>query len=204
MNKPTFDRNRALSWSSISSFEYNPEEWYSRYVLKERGKSSPEMEFGKWFGECLAKDPDFLPQIPRLSKFEHAFTVVFDGIPLIGYADSFDHIGKKSLKEYKTGVKKWDQRRVDSHGQIDMYLLMHYITEKITPEEVECELVWIPTKRVETGDFEVKISLVDPVMPRIFKTKRTMSDLLKFGSRIKKVYKEMIEYCENRPVDKVA
>ena len=194
--KPTFDRTRALSWSAISSFEYNKKEWYNKYVLGHRQRETPEMAFGKVIGERLASDPEFLPEVPRLAKFEHAFNVMFAGIPLVGYADTFCTSTKRKLYEYKTGVKPWTKKRADEHGQIDMYALLHYITEKIPPEDVEFKLVWLPTKRVETGDFKVIVSLVLPVVPQIFTTKRTMLDIIAMGARIKRTYKEMILYCE--------
>lgn len=187
---------RPFSWSQLSSFEYDPKQWYNRYFLGEETYETEEMKFGKIIGEKLASDPTFLPDVPRLSKFEHGFKVMFGQIPLVGYADSFCSITKKKLKEYKTGVKAWDQKRVDEHGQIDMYLLMHFITEKIKPEEVECELIWLPTKRSESGDFKVSIEFVEPCIPRIFKTKRTMANILKFGARISKTYKEMEAYAQ--------
>lgn len=189
---------RDLSWSQISSFEYDPDQWYRRYFEKEEQYETEEMKFGKEIGERLASDPKFLPEVPRLSKFEHGFRVVFDGITLVGYADSFCDKTNKKVIEYKTGVKKWDQKRADEHGQIDAYLLMHFITTKIKPEEVECQLVWLPTERREDGDFKVTIKLVEPVTPRIFKTKRTMADVLNFAARIKRVYKEMEKYAHEK------
>ncbi len=191
------DKKRALSWSSISSFEYNKEQWFDSYILGKR-QSSPEMTFGKMVGDKLAKDPTYLPQVPRLNTFEHKFEVMFNKIPLIGYADSFCTITNKKMKEYKTGVKPWTKKRADEHAQIDMYLLMHYITKKIKPEDVDCELIWLPTKKEETGDFKVTISFVEPLIIQTFKTKRTMNDILIFGQRIKDRYKEMQEYVKSR------
>jgi len=188
-------KERDLSWSQLSSFEYDPDQWYRRYFEKEEQHETAEMVFGKVIGERLASDPNFLPEVPRLSKFEHKFRVVYDGITLVGYADGFCNKTKKKLIEYKTGVKKWDQKRADEHGQIDAYLLMHYITTKIKPEEVECHLVWLPTERKEYGDFNVDIKLIEPATPKIFKTKRTMADILNFASRIKRTYKEMEKYA---------
>lgn len=186
---------RPLSWSQLSSFEYAPEQWYKRYFMSEEQYETEEMRFGKIIGEKLACDPDFLPDVPRLSKFEHGFRVMFGEIPLVGYADSFCEQTKRKLFEFKTGVRAWDQKRADEHGQISMYLLMHYITEKIKPEEVECKLIWLPTERREDGDFKVTIKFVEPVIPRIFKTKRNMSDILNFGSRLRRGYAEMEKYA---------
>lgn len=187
---------RPLSWSSISSFEYDPKKWARSYLdgIKE---SSPEMEFGSAIGKKLEIDPTFLPQIPRHSKMEHAFNVSLSGILLTGFADSFCTVTNKKLAEFKTGVKKWDQKRVDEHHQLTMYVLMHYVTTKIPPEEVDIQLVWMPTQKHETGDFMTKISFVEPIEEniKIFKTRRTMVDILKFADKIKRTYEEMCEYA---------
>lgn len=194
MNIKDLLKNRPLSWSSLSSFDYNPEEWFKRYILGEPTKPTAEMVFGKKIGTLLEKDPTFLPQVPRLSKMEHPFNVVFNGIPLVGYADSFCTETNRKLKEFKTGKKAWDQKRVDSHGQIDMYLFMHFITTKIPPEEVHVELVWMPTQ--ENGDFS--ISFVPDIEKniKIFQTKRTMGQILQFGARINKTVEAMQEYVD--------
>ena len=195
-NKLSIWQNRAFSWSQITSFDYSPEQWFNKYFLGEEQFETEELRFGKIIGERLASDPKFLPEVPRLSKFEHGFKVMFGKIKLVGYADSFCEKSKKVLYEYKTGVKKWDQKRVDEHGQIDMYLLMNYITNKIRPEEMQVKLVWLPTKRKEDGDFKVTIDFVDGMKPQVFSTKRTMQDILNFGARINRVHKEMQAYAE--------
>ncbi len=189
---------RDFSWSQISSFEYDPEQWYRKYFLREEEYETEELKFGKYIGEKLASDPKFILEVPRLDKFEHCFRVMFGKIMLIGYADGFCTITKKKLDEYKTGVKEWTQKRADEHGQFDMYLLMHYITEKIKPEEVQLRLVWLPTERKENGDFKVVIKLKEPVVPQIFKTKRTMQDILNFGARINRIHRQMEVYANVR------
>ena len=191
---------RKFSWSQISSFEYSPEQWFLRYFMGEQGDETEEMRFGKMIGERLASDPKFLPQVPRLSKFEQPFNIVFKDIPLVGYADSFCDKTYKILYEYKTGVKKWDQKRVDEHGQIDLYLLMNFVTNKIRPEEMQVKLVWLPTERKESGDFKVHIKLVEPIVPQIFNTKRTMADILKIGAKVIKVRKEMEKYAKQKVI----
>lgn len=189
-----FDKNRPLSWSAISSFEYNPEQWYKKYVLGERDEETKEMIFGKVLAnklECGTCDiPELVKKLPF--KKEHPFKVMFSGIPLIGYADDFDDKTFKELNEVKTGKKPWDQKRVDEHGQLTMYCLMNYITNKIKPEDVVCRLHWLPTK--ENGDFS--ISFVEPIVVHSFETKRTMLDIANFGIKIKRIVKEMEEYAE--------
>lgn len=191
---PTF-KKRPLSHSQLSAWEYSPDQWYQRYILREPFRETVEMKFGKVVGKKLETDPTFLPSVPRLSKMEHSFRVAFSGVHLIGFVDSFDDVNFTSLLEYKTGKPEWTQSKADKHKQIDIYLLMNYITNKIKPENVECQLIWLPTR--DMGDFT--IGFVEPIEKniKIFKTKRTMSDILNFGAYIQKTAKAMEEYVKN-------
>jgi len=189
MPKPTFDKKRALSWSAISSFEYDPEQWYQSYVLGIRS-SSKEMEFGSMIDRKIQDDIDFLPHLPRYERMQHKMKYVLSGIPLVGILDGMN-TDPLELCDFKTGKKAWDQKRADDTGQITMYLLLLYATERINPEDVRCFIHWLPT--VENGDFS--ISLIDENKFYTFETKRTMKQLLEFGKKIKKIYKDMQEYA---------
>lgn len=187
--------SKPLSWSSIASWTYNQEQWAKKYLEGIFEEESSEMKWGKAVGKLLETDPAYLPQIPRHSKMEHGFKVMLGEICLVGFADSFCDKTFKKLSEFKTGKKPWDQQRVDQHGQLTMYCLMNYITNKIKPEDMEITLVWMPTR--DNSDFS--ISFVEPIEKniKIFKTKRTMFDILTFASFIKKTYKEMCDYALN-------
>lgn len=190
-----FLETRPLSWSAISSFEYDPEQWYRRYILDEKEPPNKEMVFGKMIGERLASDKNFLPQVDRHLTFEQKLEVRFGKIPMIGFMDT-SHLPEKKFREFKTGKTAWTQKRVDEHGQIDMYLLMIYIAHRIKPEEMTVHLDWLKT--VEHGDFT--ITLTEPVELYTFKTKRTMAQLLKFGAHINRIVTEMEEYANSRVV----
>lgn len=189
---------RELSWSSISSFEWNKEEWFEKYILDIKPETSPEMEFGKKIGKLLELNPSYLPEVPRYGMDEYKFKVIFNKIPLIGFADSFNHITWNQLGERKTGVKEWDQKRVNQHGQLTLYCLQNYIQNRVNPKDVEITLTWIPTKKVRKGHFGINIDF-DPKKPiKTFKTKRSMTDIIKFGQKINKIYKEMEEFIEQK------
>lgn len=194
--KYTFNRERPLSWSAISSFEYDKEQWFRRYVLGEKDEPTKEMLFGKKLADSIENGtcdvPTLLENLQK--KKEHKFQVMFGPIALVGFADAFCEDTLRKLDEVKTGKKAWDQKRADSHRQFDMYLLMNYITSRIDPSEVECTLHWIPTQ--DNNDFS--ISFVEPIEVKRFKTKRTMTDILKFGERIQRVVREMEEYVEEK------
>lgn len=181
---------RPFSWSQLSSFEYDPEQWYKNYFLGQRSDPSAEMEFGKVFAQSV-EDGKPIVDVPTQNAVEYPFKVKYGKIILVGFADSFCTLTKKKLEEYKTGKRAWDQKRADGHGQIDMYLLMNYITHKVRPEEVECRIHWIPTQ--DNGDFS--ISFVKPVRVHSFPTKRTMQDILRFGQRINDTISLMEKYA---------
>ena len=187
----TWDKHKKpLSWSAISSFKYDTEQWYQSYVLGIKG-TSKQMEFGKEAGSKLEKDPTFLPSIPRQSVMEYKFHVTFGDIELVGFADSF---GECALREFKTGVSPWTQEKVDKHHQITMYLLMNYIQNKQLPEAVTCTLHWMPTE--EKGDGT--IGFKEPIEEKIqhFTTKRTTKDILEFAGSIPAIIKEMESYAQ--------
>lgn len=187
-----FLKTRPLSWSAVSSFEYSPEQWYETYILGKR-QESKEMTFGSLIDKRIQDDPNFLPHLPRYEHMQYKMKVMFDGIPLVGVPDGLNLTGKKELADYKTGKKKWDKKRADETGQLTFYLFLLYITHKIKPEEFILMIHWLPTE--ETGSFEIRM-INEQV--KTFYTKRTMSDLLAFGARIKKVVKEMEIYANQK------
>lgn len=198
MKKPMFDLTRPMSWSAISSFEYDPEQWYRKYVLGEEIKPNAEMLFGSKIDKQIQADPTFLaPHIHRYSSQQYKLECTFNKIPLIGFPDQWAHITKDGLSDTKTGVKAWDQKRADETGQLTMYLFMLHIMEKVKPEKVKLHIDWLPTKRTETGDFKVNIDFVRPIKVQSFETRRTMIQVLEFGSRINATHKAMTAYCKN-------
>lgn len=193
MKKPTFDRKRPLSWSAISSFSYDAEQWYRKYVLNQEDPPSKEMIFGSYVDKKLQEDPTYLPHVERYPIMQHAMKAMLGNIPLIGYADGFDR-PQLRLKDDKTGKKAWDQKRADETGQLTLYALFLWLTEKIKPESMRFFINWMPTK--EGGDFQISFR-DEPMIPVLIETRRTMNDILNFGMRINDTYKQMDEYCKN-------
>jgi hypothetical protein len=182
---------RPLSWSGISSFEYDPEQWYEKYVLGEK-PSSKEMTFGSIVDKKIQDDPYFLPKVPRYPLMQFPLKATFNKIPMVGFPDGLD-LENMKLADYKTGKAKWDQKRADETGQLTMYLFLLYIVKKVKPEEFKCYIHWLPTK--ENGDFS--ITLINENDVQTFETKRTMRDLLEFGARINTTVKAMNEYLQS-------
>ena len=187
---------RPLSWSAISSFAYDPEQWYSRYILNQKQPESPAMLFGKQFAlSCEARKP--LAPVKLLSEVEYKLDTVFNGIKLVGFIDTYEP--HKILGEFKTGKEcksdgtdSWDQKRVDQHGQLDMYALQLYIQHKVVPDKLKFFLQWIPT--TEDENFNLSFAYSPPKV-YTFKTKRTMQDIIRFGVRINNTVEAMIKYA---------
>ncbi|MES2224164.1 MAG: hypothetical protein V4469_04505 [Patescibacteria group bacterium] len=190
-NKLDFNK-RPLSYSSISSFEYNKEKWYETYILGKR-QSSRQLTFGSSIDLRLQNDPTFLPMIPRCPMLQHEMVVSFNGIKLVGKPDAID-LEKYILRDYKTGVVKWDKKRADETDQFTMYLFLVYIKYKIRPENFKCFIDWMPT--CENDSFE--IGFMEPIEDHILQleTSRSMKDIINFGAKIKRIVKEMEEYVK--------
>ena len=185
---------RDFSWSQMSSFAYNPEQWYKSYILGEY-QDSEELRFGKMIDLKIQEDPTFMPSLPRYEKMQHKMKVVFNKIPLVGVPDGINFTTTpKILSDYKTGRNPWTQKKAKETGQLKFYLLLIYITEKIKPEEFDCYIHWLPTKLEENGNFERKISLISDTEFQTFKVNHTMRDILTFGTEIIKTYIAMEKY----------
>lgn len=194
---------RPLSWSSLSSWEWDKKEWGKKYLDAIEQPPSPELIFGKAFAESIengtCKVKDLMSALQK--KKEHEFNCMFGNIQLIGYGDAFCDETFKILNEVKTGVKEWDQKRVDQHGQLTMYALQNFIINKIDPKDLLIELYWIPTekKELENGDFggfDYSIDYKYPIELKKFTTKRSLQDIIQFGAYIKKTYNEMLKFAE--------
>ncbi len=187
---------RPFSWSSMSSFAYNREKWYEKYILGIKPEvDSSAMVFGKTVGERLASDPAYLPAVPRLKEYEHKILVKIGKILCVGFLDNFDLEGK-CLTEFKTG-KLWTQKKAESHGQIDLYVAMIYLKYNIKPEDLTIKLVWMSTE--EQPDFST--GFTRNMKPVVFPLKKTMRDSLSMMVTVQKVHKEMQDYILSVPVD---
>ncbi len=192
--KPHFDSSRALSWSSLSLFNLKPygdkEKWYRRYVLGTKDPVNNEMIFGKKIADSFQSKTPLAP-VTLYPVVEHKLEVKLDGIPLIGYIDTYDS-DTHCFREFKTGKAAWTQKRANEHGQLKMYALMLYLLYKAKPGSYTIHLDWIPT---EEG-WDVPIQFISPIKIESFEVKITMADITKFASYIKRTAREMKAYVE--------
>jgi hypothetical protein len=191
-----FDRKRPISWSYLSSFQYDREEWFRRYILGMEDRETPELRFGKALADSIENGTCSVPGLMELLPYkkEVAFNVVVAGMHLRGFLDDFDTESFTHINEVKTGTRPWTQKRADAHGQITMYCLMNYAKNRVRPEDVTCTLIWLPTVRKETGSFDTEISFENPVRIETFETRRTMRDIAEFTGWIMRTLDDMEEF----------
>ncbi len=194
----TLDPLRAVSWSMLSSFKWNPDQWWRKYVAGELPELTKELIFGSMIDKKIQEDKKFLPKVVRYPVLQHAMKAEFNGIPLVGVTDAF-RLKKPSIRDYKTGRVPWTQKRADETGQLTMYCLLAYLTEKIKPEDVSLFIDWLPT-HIKDGEIVFREEDHRKLVPVTFETRRSMKDMLEFGQFIMDTYAAMLEYCKHRPV----
>lgn len=150
---PTRDN---ISFSKMYLFERSPDEYYKRYFLLEKSFETKYMRFGKEFMEEVedGKSDNFardmiIKALPKQNIIEHPIpNVKHNGYQIVGSLDSY---GDETLiiEEYKTGRTKWDQHRVDTHGQLDLYA---YALSLQGIKIKEARLHWLPTEHDADGN----------------------------------------------------
>lgn len=134
-----------LSYSAISTFLTNPNDFRKRYYENKQLPVTPELLFGKKIGEMLERGDESLAHITHGDVAEKELRFEVDGITILGYIDSF-RTEDKYIYEFKTGKTPWTQGRVDKHLQLDIYSLGVETLEGSVNDE--CMLIWMETERV--------------------------------------------------------
>ena len=107
--------NPYLSYSQISLFLKNKQEFFNTYILKKPFEGNEYTEFGKKVGEAIEKN-DFsgfseseqstLKLVTRLDVFERKTILKYDDFYVIGFVDSVSSC-LNNIIDYKTvGLKK--------------------------------------------------------------------------------------------------
>ena len=143
---------RPLSHSQLATFEYDKDAWFRRYVLGESSPPNPAMLFGSKIGDQIGTPESPVPDLTPCGVKEYPLKAEVEGIYLVGYADHFCP-QCLTLHENKTSdnPKRWTQGKADKHTQIDMYLLMLYLSEGVPPEHVTAYLNFIETRPTGLG-----------------------------------------------------
>lgn len=186
---------RPLSYSQLSQWEYDKEKWYTSYIEGKREPANAAMLYGNVVGDSIGTAGSLVPALIPPGIKEYEIHANLGDVFLFGKADHFcpeDSI----LHENKTSSTedRWDQKKVDQHGQLTMYALMLFLRDKIRPEDVTIYLNFIPV--LVDGAWEY--SMPSPPTYTQFKTKRTTHDIMKYSQYVLQTVKDMDAYIHSR------
>ena len=152
MDLPKKDRygNSYVSYSQLSTFRNNINDYHKKYILNEPFKGNEYTDFGSKVGEALEKnnftlfdekERETLKKVTRLDEFERKCVLKYDGFYLLGFIDtnSFD---LKEIIDYKTGGKKKEfQYLKDDYHQLHLYALALRQETGVTPTKASVEFI---------------------------------------------------------------
>lgn len=134
MNLPSKDKNgnSYLSYSSISTFLKDKEQFIKTYILKEPFIGNAYTDFGSRVGKALEendfclftkKEESTLKKVNRFDEFERKIILNYDAFYLIGYVDT-NTFDLTEIKDYKTGGAGKDlQYSMPEYTQLCYYAL---------------------------------------------------------------------------------
>ena len=185
-------KDRPLSHSQLSSFEYDKEQWYQSYILGIRLPANPNMLAGSRIGDSIGTDTSEVPDLVPPGIKEYKLVGEIDGIHMIGYADH--HCPDTLvLNENKTSTTKyrWNQRKTDEHLQLTMYALLLQLQDKVAPEEVTMYLNFIP--------LQLKgVDLKPTGVVKSYETRRTQEQVNDYIKYLKQTIEDMDSYAQWR------
>lgn len=198
-----------LSYSAYSLWKSSKEQFRKRYYLNEKPFETRETILGKETDKFLDSGGN-IEGVISYSHPQHKIEVEYQGLPLLGYLDSFNMEDFRIL-ERKTGHKcpkgkePWNKIKVQKHVQLVFYsALVELKYGKVHPEVI---LQWLETDFVDhTIEFQgytltskkkdLKLTgRVETFKRRISKWERTnlLKDLLATASAISDDYTQWQE-----------
>ena len=188
-----------LSWTQLNLWEKSPKQYREVYIEGKKIPISRAIALGKEIADALEKDEDIGEfekdvVISRLLKYEMRdrsvemkLKVGKEEVPILIKPDSMK-ADYSAFREYKTGSEIWTQAKVDKWDQLTFYATGIFIITKKIPA---IHLDWAETKINEEGKPELTGEIYS------FPTIRRMSHILSMMARMRKVWKEIGEMCEN-------
>lgn len=192
-----------LSYTQKSTWKRSPKEYLAKYLYEGQKFTTREMAFGKKMSVALEEEQEtndtvlngVIERLPKLEVAEFPLwselKIGGEILPLFSKLDT----AKKDLsafKEYKTGKTVWTQRKVDEDPQITFYVTSIYVLTKQIVQDIE--LVWVPTIDDPDTDNGTGISPTGEIV--VFKTHRSMGQIINEMADMRKVWKEIGEACE--------
>ena len=80
---------RPLSYSQLSAWEYDKEDWYNRYILNIPFLGNPATAFGSVVGDSIGTPNSLVPNLVPPGVKEYELSATLGAIRVIGFADHF-------------------------------------------------------------------------------------------------------------------
>ncbi len=188
-----------LSFSQMTLFEMSPQKYVDQYLYNQKQRVSRNMAYGSILADGLENDEStgdpvldiMMIKIPKFEVMDKAFEVELkDGKKVIRILAKPDTTKPdySAFKEYKTSTRAWTQKMADESGQITFYATAMWLKTGKIPEDIE--LVCVVTKYNDDG------SLTPTGEMKIYKTKRTLVDIIKMTARMKRAWVGINKLCE--------
>lgn len=184
-----------LSWSQMICWEKGEQEYHRYYILGQR-MNNRYTDFGRKIHEGLEKketddkEVEFCRlYIPTPAIHEPIIKVQCEKLPILIKPDGITRGKNPIIDEYKTGKAPWTQTKADSHGQLTFYDMAWYWRYKKIPDN---RLIWIPTMEDEYGSIRLTGKI-----PQVFKTKRTITDIVEMYGRANDAWMGIQKFCKS-------
>lgn len=189
-----------ISFSQMTTFEMSPKKYVDQYIYKKKQLITRNMAYGSMLADGLENDEStgdpildmMMVKIPKFELMDIAFEVdLKDGKKVIRVLAKPDtsKADYSAFKEYKTSVRQWTQKMADESGQVTFYATAMWLKTGQIPKDIE--LVNVPVKYNDDGTLTPTGELI------VFKTQRSMVDIIKMCSRIKKAWAGINKLCES-------
>lgn len=199
-----------LSYSQINMWLKSPNSYRKAYFQGKKTFDTAYTRFGKNIASELENEhieDEILSQVPRFSNPEEKIELEIEGVPFLGFIDSYNP-DIQAFREYKTGIRNksgkspWDIQKVYTHLQLPLYSLA--IQEQFGNVQDKCYLDWIETEWIEkeiefeghilkSGDKELRLTGYVETFERIIpqaERDATKELLVKVAQEISDDYKE--------------
>lgn len=189
-----------LSFSQMTLFEMNPRKYVDQYIYKNKQRISRNMAYGTVMADALENDELsgdpaldlMMMKIPKFELRDKAFEVDLpEGKKTIRILCKPDTMkaDMTAFKEYKSSTRAWTQKMADNSGQITFYATGMWLKTYKIPQDIE--LVCVVVKYNEDGSLTPTGELVR------YRTHRTLVDIIKMTSRMKRAWSGINKLCES-------
>ena len=200
--KKDINGNSYLSYSQITLFKKDKDEYIRRYILKEPFIPNKYTDFGSKVGKALEEnnfsnfsnvEQGVLNSVTRLDQFERKVTLNYDGFYILGFIDT-NSLDLNSLIDYKTGGRgKEKQYSQNDYDQLCLYALSLRQETGITPQKAEVIFI----RRSDADRDNLKVARVKPIVINIDITIDRLKEVywgtLKIAKEIEIFYKKYKE-----------